>query len=258
MWNCNTWVVFKMWWHRKSNQSILKEISPGISLEGMMLKLKLQYFGHLMWTVDSLEKTLMLGGVGGRRRRGQQRISLTRWTWVWLNSGSRWWTGRPGVLRFMGSQRGGHDWATEMNEHRKGWILPMAEQTLIHSASLRRSLYCFPRSHCTAFVSSFALSWWLFLWISAKFPHFLMPLPTSPLPTEGSSGHPPQLPQVPFFDLFFSLHFSWSNTCLFKYFSRLVSVSLFDVSSRRAGIFVDIVHCRISGILGSVSQVIGT
>ena len=133
----------------------------------------------------------------------------------------------------------------------------MAEQTLIHSASLRRSLYCFPRSHCTAFVSSFALSWWLFLWISSKFPHFLMPLPTSPLPTEGSSGHPPQLPQVPFFDLFFSLHFSWSNTCLFKYFSRLVSVSLFDVSSRRAGIFVDIVHCRISGILGSVSQVIG-
>ena len=58
------------------NQSILKEISPGISLEGMMLKLKLQYFGHLMWRVDSLEKTLMLGGIGGRRRRGRQRM---RW-----------------------------------------------------------------------------------------------------------------------------------------------------------------------------------
>ena len=64
------------WTARRSNQSILKEISPGISLEGMVLKLKLQYFGHLMRRVDSLEKTLMLGGIGGRRRRGQQRM---RW-----------------------------------------------------------------------------------------------------------------------------------------------------------------------------------
>ena len=64
------------WTARKSNQSILKKISPGISLEGMMLKLKLQYFGHLMRRVDSLEKTLMLGGVGGKRRRGRQRM---RW-----------------------------------------------------------------------------------------------------------------------------------------------------------------------------------
>ena len=64
------------WTARRSNQSILKEISPGISLEGQMLKLKLQYFGHLVQRVDSLEKTLMLGGIGGRRRRGQQRM---RW-----------------------------------------------------------------------------------------------------------------------------------------------------------------------------------
>ena len=64
------------WTSRRSNQSILKEISPGISLEGMTLRLKLQYFGHLMRRVDSLEKTLMLGGIGGRRRRGQQRM---RW-----------------------------------------------------------------------------------------------------------------------------------------------------------------------------------
>ena len=64
------------WTARRSNQSILKEISPGISLEGMMLKLKLQYFGHLMRRVDPLEKTLMLGGIGGRRRRGRQRM---RW-----------------------------------------------------------------------------------------------------------------------------------------------------------------------------------
>ena len=64
------------WTARRSNQSILKEISPGSSLEGLMLKLKLQYFGHLMWRADSLEKTLMLGGIGGKRRRGRQRI---RW-----------------------------------------------------------------------------------------------------------------------------------------------------------------------------------
>ena len=64
------------WTARRSNQSILKEISPGCSLAGLMLKLKLQYFGHLMWRVDSLEKTLMLGGIGGRRRRGWQRM---RW-----------------------------------------------------------------------------------------------------------------------------------------------------------------------------------
>ena len=108
------------WTARRSNQPILKEISPGISLEGMMLKLKLQYFGHLMRRVDTLQKTLMVGGIGGRRR-GDDRgwddwmASLTRWTWVWVNSGSWWWTGRPGVLRFMGSQRVGHNWATELN-----------------------------------------------------------------------------------------------------------------------------------------------
>ena len=126
----HNWVAFELWcWRRllrvpwtarRSNQSILKEISPWMSLEGTMLKLKLQYFGHLMRRVDSLEKTLMLGGIEGRRRRGRQRMrwldaSPTRWTWVWVNSGSWWWTGRPGVLRFMGSQRVRHDSATELN-----------------------------------------------------------------------------------------------------------------------------------------------
>ena len=96
MYGCESWTIkkaecpridaFELWYWRRllrdpwtarrSNQSILKEISPGISLEGMMLKLKLQYFGHLMRRVDSLEKTLMLGGIGGRRRRGRQRM---RW-----------------------------------------------------------------------------------------------------------------------------------------------------------------------------------
>ena len=77
------------WIARRSNQSILKEISPGCSLEGLILKLKLQYFGHLMRRVDSLEKTLMLGGIGGRRRRGQQRMrwldGITDWMHMSLN-----------------------------------------------------------------------------------------------------------------------------------------------------------------------------
>ena len=84
-------------------------------------RLKLQYFGHLMWRVDSLEKTLKLGGIGGRRR-GWQRMkwedemaSPTQRTWVCVNSGSWWWTGRPGMLQFMGLQRVGHDWVTELN-----------------------------------------------------------------------------------------------------------------------------------------------
>ena len=140
MYGCENWTIqkaerkridaFELWcWRRLlrvpwtariSNQSILKEISPGCSLERLMLKLKLQYSGHLMWRVDSLEKTLMMGGIGGRRRRDDKRLdgwvaSLTQWTWVWVNSGSWWWTGRPGVLRFMGSQGVGHDWVTELN-----------------------------------------------------------------------------------------------------------------------------------------------
>jgi len=142
MYGCESWTVkkaerrridaFELWcWRRllrvpwtarRSNQSILKEISPGCSLEGMMLKLKLQYFGHLMRRADSLEKTLMLGGIGGRRR-GQQRMRWLDgvtdwWTWVWVNYRSWWWTGRPGVLQFMGSRRVGHDWATELNNDR--------------------------------------------------------------------------------------------------------------------------------------------
>ena len=109
------------WTARRSNQSILKEISPGCSLEGLMLKLKLQYFGHLMWSADSLEKTLMLGkrlragGEGDDRGWDGWMASPTRWTWVWVGSRNWWWTGRPGVLRFMGSQKVRHDWATELN-----------------------------------------------------------------------------------------------------------------------------------------------
>ena len=107
------------WTARRSNKPILKEISPEYSLEGLMLKPKLQYFGHLMGRSDSLENILILGKTEGRKRRGQQRmrwmVSLTQWTWVWASSRSWWWTGRPDMLQSMGSQRVGHDWATELN-----------------------------------------------------------------------------------------------------------------------------------------------
>ena len=99
--------------------SSLKEISPEYSLERLMLKLKLQFFGYLLWKTDSLEKPMMLGKFEGRRR-GWQRMrwldGITLCTWVWAFSGSWWWTGRPGVLQSMGLQRVGHDWATELTD----------------------------------------------------------------------------------------------------------------------------------------------
>ena len=122
--------AFELWcWRRllrvtrtakRSNQSILKEISPVCSLEELMLKLKLQYFGHLMQRADSLEKDTDAEEDEGRRR-GDNRgwdswmASPTQLTWVWVDSGSWWWTGKPGLLQSMGLQRVGHDWATELN-----------------------------------------------------------------------------------------------------------------------------------------------
>ena len=127
MYGCESWTIkkserwkifpFELWcWRRLlrvpwtaggSNQSILKELSPGCSLEGQMLKLNCQYFGHLMQRAASLGKTLMLGKIEGGRRRGGQRTrwldGITNWwTWVWVNSGSWWWTGRPGCAVIHG------------------------------------------------------------------------------------------------------------------------------------------------------------
>ena len=105
---------------RRSIQSVLKEISPEYSLEGLVLRLKLQYFGHLMWRTDSLEKTLWLGWIEGGRRMGDRgwdtwMASPTWWKWVWAIFGSWWCTGKPCALQSMGSQRVGYHWATEPN-----------------------------------------------------------------------------------------------------------------------------------------------
>ena len=127
------------WTARRSNQSILKEISPEYSSEGLMLKLKLQYFGHLIRRTDSFEKTLMLGKIEGRGK-GDDRgwdgwmASPTQWTWVWVNSGSWWWTWRPGMLQSMGSQRVRHDWVTELNQTE--W------NTYITATSNNRGKFC--------------------------------------------------------------------------------------------------------------------
>ena len=106
-------------WTARSNQSILKEINPEYSLEEMMLKLKLQYFGHLMGRADWLEKDPDAEKDWGQEEKGTTGrdgwMALpTQWTWVWVNSRSWWLTGRPGVLQFMGSQRVRHDWATDL------------------------------------------------------------------------------------------------------------------------------------------------
>ena len=124
---CQSIDAFELWcwrrflrvpWTTRSNQSILKEISPEYSLEGLMLKF--QYFGHLMPRTGSLERLccwlrLKAGGEGNNRRWDGWMASLTWWTWIWANSWSWWWTGKPGVLQSTGSQRVRHDWVIELN-----------------------------------------------------------------------------------------------------------------------------------------------
>ena len=169
MYGCKSWTVkkaerwridgFELWcWRRllrvpwtarRSKQSILKEISPGCSLEGLILKLKLQYFGHLMWRVDSLERLwcwegLGAGGKGDNRGWDGWMASPTQWTWVWVNSWSWWWTGRRGVLQFMGSQRVGHDWETDLNwRHSINDLAPRTVSSLMDSCGCSALSLCF-------------------------------------------------------------------------------------------------------------------
>ena len=108
------------WTARRSNQSTIKLINPEYSLERLMLKLKLQYFGHLMGRAEHSKRPwcwerLKAGGEGDHREWDGCMASPTQWTWVWISSGSWWWTGKPGVLQSMVSQRVGHNWATELN-----------------------------------------------------------------------------------------------------------------------------------------------
>ena len=168
MYGCESWTVkeaecrridaFELWcWRRllrvpwttrRSNQSILKETRPGCSLEGLMLQLKLQYLAISCealthWKRPWCWEGLGAGGEGDDRGwdRGWDGCSSpTRWTWVWVSSGSWWWTGKPGMLQFMGSQKVRHDWATELN-----WWTPCpgqsplnlpAEATLVPSHSV--------------------------------------------------------------------------------------------------------------------------
>ena len=134
--------LLKVWTARKSSQSILKKISPEYSLEELMLKLKLQYFGHLMRRADSLEKTLMLGKIEGKRRSGWQRIRWLGWHHrldgdefeqaLGVGESRESGTGNPGVLQFMGSQKVGHDW-TKLRIANRCWVyrVVMSEQLII-------------------------------------------------------------------------------------------------------------------------------
>ena len=147
MYRCERWTIkkaeyqridaFELWcWRRllrvpcterRSNQSILKEISPEYSLKELMLKLKLQNFGHLMWRTDSFPwcwERLKAGGEGNSRGWDGWMASPTQWTWVWASSVNWWWTGKPGVLQSMGWQRVNHNWVTELIMCSSHWWAP--------------------------------------------------------------------------------------------------------------------------------------
>ena len=150
---CWRWLLRVSWIARRSKQSILKEISPEYSLEGLMLKL--QYFGHLMWRTDSLEKTLMLGKIEGGRRRGWQRMKwldgITDLMDMSLSKLRSWrWTGKPGMLQSIGSQRDGHDWATELNwtwgeTEQRGQLGKHENFTFIQCLLLKQNKYMKPK-----------------------------------------------------------------------------------------------------------------
>ena len=179
MYGCESWTVKKaecwridafelwcwrrllrvLWTARRSKQSILKDINPGYSLEGLMLKLKLQHLATwceelTRWKRPWCWERLRAGREGDDRGWDGWMTSLTRWTWVWVDAGSWWWTRRPGVLRFMGSQRVGHNLATELN-----WLWLSLRFEDLHL--LRSSFFVCDNSipNKTSFVKSKFLSW---------------------------------------------------------------------------------------------------
>ena len=147
-------------------------LKSNLSLEGMMLKLKLQYFAYLMRELTHWKRLwcwegLGAGGEGDERGWDGWMASLTRWTWVWVNSGSWWWTGRPGVLRFMGSQRVGHDWATELNWTEPFCCFPILfpfpffKYVLFPVLGLSHKLFLLTQG--TAFIYTYTVLWLLLI-----------------------------------------------------------------------------------------------
>ena len=159
------------WTARRFNQSILQEISPGCSLEGLTLKLKLQYsckeMTHLKrpWCWERLRA----GGEGDDRGWDGWMASLTQWTWVWVNSGSWWWIGRPGMLWFVGSQRVGHDWATELNWCANKSISIKVVPMLTSTIRRRVLIYLITRDIKCALIHIFVLRFFCELYV-----HFLL------------------------------------------------------------------------------------
>ena len=145
------------WTARRSNQSMLKEISPEYSLEGLMLKLKLQYFGHQCEELTHWKRLwcwgrLKVGGEGDDKGWDGWMASPTQWTWVWVSSRSWWWTGKPGVLQYMGSQRVGLDWTTELSHFLAKNPQREENQKLLLAVSLYSSLKPFILLFCDIFV----------------------------------------------------------------------------------------------------------
>ena len=141
---CQRGLLRVPWTARRSNQSIIKEISPEYSLEGVMLKLKFQYFGYLTQRADSLGKILMLGQTEGDDRGWDGWMtSPTQWTWVWARFQSWWWTGKTNVLQSMGSQRVSHDWATELNRSFALIVVLMRRNLVFQQLNMPDSLRLF-------------------------------------------------------------------------------------------------------------------
>ena len=175
------------WTAMRSNQSILKEISPEYSLEGLMLKLKLQYFGHLMWRTDSLEKALMPGKIGGGRMRWMDGITNSM-DIVWASSGSWWWTGKPGVLQSVGSKS--QTWLSNQTEllalftHSSpsfldrlyNYYLEFSQINFLSSPHLVLVwLYLFPSFETCSSGTSFCLTCCFYFYVSGRSVTFVWP-----------------------------------------------------------------------------------